>query len=181
MPIQIKGHEDKNKKYIGKDRIKYRVSIYDLKVYFRGHGCLYFQVFISKDGSENEIYYTSLFPSKIAFYLKFANNRGNSKTYTIPFVKLEQTGNELESVCKRFADEMIHQGSGLGQIVSRTIDADGLKSVQNIHVNVDNDDSNYDVLKRITSGDVVVYGSFGDNQPQYPIDWGDNFAVDVKD
>ena len=49
VPVQIKGHIDREQKYINKKRITYSVEIADLKVYFRDRGILYFEIFIVAD------------------------------------------------------------------------------------------------------------------------------------
>ena len=56
VPVQIKGHIDKEQKYINKTRITYSVKITDLKVYFRDRGILYFEIFMSEDGKRREIF-----------------------------------------------------------------------------------------------------------------------------
>ena len=52
VPVQIKGHVDRDKKYINKTGITYSVSIADLRVYFRDRGVMYFEIFMSEDGKK---------------------------------------------------------------------------------------------------------------------------------
>ena len=64
VPVQIKGHHDSDHKFIGRDRITFSVELEDLEAYATEKGVLYFQIFI--DGKNSEIFYVSLYPSKIA-------------------------------------------------------------------------------------------------------------------
>lgn len=179
IPVQVKGHVDKYDKYFGKDRIQYSVEIDDLNVYFRGNGCLYFQIFISEDGFKREIYYNSLYPSKIAYYLKFAAYKRRKKTYTINFVKLESDHKVLEELCKQFSREMIYMGCGRGQIVSRMINVNDLKEIKNIHFHPVGANSPYEAIQKFSTGDVVAYGSYEDTGVGYPIGWGDAFTASM--
>ncbi len=68
--VQIKGHIDdpaKNKsrkrEYLGRQRITYPVDLIDLQIYSKGGGAIYFEIFMSPDGKESEIFYASLYPS----------------------------------------------------------------------------------------------------------------------
>ena len=180
IPIQIKGHEDKKKSYFGKERISWPVDIDDLKVYFRGYGCLYFQIFVSEDGCESEIYYNSLFPSKIRYYLEFASRKKNKHTYNINFVRLDKNPYKLEVLCRQFATEMISQGSGRGQIVSRLIDVNDLRFVKNFSFKVVGAKNPYDALRMISSGDVVIHGSYEDDGIEYPVGIGDSFTAYMR-
>lgn len=67
VPVQIKGHNDEKKRYINKKRIRYKVELDDLRAYSTEKGVLYFQIFLCDN--QREIFYTSLFPSKILDYL----------------------------------------------------------------------------------------------------------------
>lgn len=177
IPIQVKGHEDSKKQHFGKDRVNMPVDIDDLEVDFRGNGCLYFQIFVSEDGVDSEIYYNSLFPSKIRFYLDFAKRKRNKKSYTIPFVRLKADTLELEMLCRQFATEMIHQGPGRGQIVSRTINVNDLKFVKNFSFNAVGARTPHEALQMVASGDVVVHGSYENGGIEYPVGMGDKFTV----
>lgn len=46
VPVQIKGHVDKNRKYIDEQKITYFVDLDDLEVYFQDRGVLFFEVFM---------------------------------------------------------------------------------------------------------------------------------------
>ncbi len=55
VPVQIKGHVDKNRKYIDEQKITYFVDLDDLEVYFQDRGVLFFEVFMTEDGKDREV------------------------------------------------------------------------------------------------------------------------------
>ncbi len=65
VPVQIKGHVYKNRKYIDEQKITYSVDLDDLEAYFQDRGVLFFEIFMSEDGKDREIFYVSLFPTKL--------------------------------------------------------------------------------------------------------------------
>lgn len=48
VPVQIKGHIDKNREYIGEHKITYSVDLENLEVYFQDRGVLFFEVFMEQ-------------------------------------------------------------------------------------------------------------------------------------
>lgn len=180
IPIQIKGHIDKDRKYMDEDRVKTSVSLDDLKVYYRKFGCLYFVMYMNEDGSDVEIFYSSLYPSKIKGYLDEAERKGNKDSFTIPFVKLSKDPKELYLLCKQFSFEIGKQGSGRGQIVPRTIEGKDLKQVKKITATTMGGATPFDLLKRIHTGDLVLYGTIDDSGVQFPLHF-DQMVASVKD
>ena len=169
VPVQIKGHVDKTRKFMDKERITCPVDLEDLTVYYRKLGCLYFVMFMTEDGSEVEIFYSSLYPSKIKLYLEEAKRKGNRSSITIPFLKLVKDSKELYLLCKQFSFEIRKQGSGLGQIVPRAINGSNIERIQRITATTIGGTLPYDLLKRINTGDTVLYGSVDNSGIQYPI------------
>lgn len=51
----MKGHVDKNRKYIDEQKITYFVDLDDLEVYFQDRGVLFFEVFMTEDGKDREV------------------------------------------------------------------------------------------------------------------------------
>ena len=51
------------------------------------------------------VFYSSLYPSRVADYLALAQSNGNSSTISIPFIKLDQQPEKLYIVAKQFDDE----------------------------------------------------------------------------
>lgn len=171
VSVQIKGHIDENEKYINKNRIKYQVDLEDLKVYFRDRGVLYFQIFMSND--KREIFYTSLFPSKIKTYLEMAKKKGNSKSINIPFTKIEKDPEKFYIIVKQYSNESRKQGFGVGQIVQKTIMRKDIEKVGSITASAVGVKDKYEFLKRLSSGDVCMYGTVEGGSFQIPIEWQD--------
>ena len=109
ISVQIKGHIDDKEEYIDKQHITYQVDIADLRVYSQKEGVVYFQVFFTSDRRKREIFYTSLYCSKIKSYLQQVNDGQKSKS--IAFTKLNKTGDALYSILKQFSKESKRQGS----------------------------------------------------------------------
>lgn len=179
VPVQIKGHVDKDRQHMGKERVTASVDLEDLRVYYRKTGCLYFVMYMTEDGSEVEIFYSSLYPSKIKSYLETAARKGNKESISIPFLKLAQDSRSLYLLCKQFSFEIQKQGSGRGQIVPRSIKGETLRQVKKITATTVGGKTPYDLLKRVNSGDVVFYGTIDNSGIQYPIQMN-QMAASVK-
>lgn len=172
VPVQIKGHYDLKNKYYGKETITYSVEIDDLKAYATEKGVLYFQIFII--GQKREIYYSSLYPSKIADYLERAKKKGNKKTFCIQFNRLKKTVDALYSIVKQFDFESKNQGSAYTPIVQNRIKSSEYKKLKEIHMNVFGAEDFVSALKRLASGDICIRGITNDDQYERPIEWHDH-------
>lgn len=169
VAIQVKGHIGKDCKIMAREYITSPVDLEDLRVYYKKFGCLYFVMYMNEDGTEVEIFYSSLYPSKIKKYLQLAERKGNKSSISIPFIKMKQDSKVLYNLCKQFSFEVRKQGSGYGQIVPRTITGDAFKQVKEIKATVIGGKNEYDLLKRINTGDTVLYGVIDDSNIEYPI------------
>lgn len=180
VPVQIKGHLDKNNKYLNNKKIKYRVSLDDLNKYFMDRGILYFQIFVSKDGKRKEVFYTSLYPTKIKAYLEKAKQKGNKKFIKIPFLKLEQSSKKLYEIVKQFSNESRKQGFGLGQIVQNTISFDDLDKIESLTATSVGATNEYEFFNSITNGDVCFYAKLKDNQIELPIEFKEELLFSIS-
>lgn len=170
IPVQVKGHVDNTgAKYKGKERITASVELEDLRNYYRRTGCLYFVIYMNDQGKDIEIFYSSLYPSKIKVYLDKANRKGNTNSISLPFLRLKKDCKELFLLCKQFSYEIRKQGSGLGQIVPKSIMGDDLLNVKKVTVTTVGARSPFDMLKSINTGDAVLYGSLDDSGVQFPL------------
>lgn len=92
MPVQIKG------KQLGslptKNKIKYDISIVDLKNYLSDGGVIFFVVYVTDKG-EKKIYYIGLTPLKIKTFL---NNTDNKKTKRIELKKFPDDINDKTTI-----------------------------------------------------------------------------------
>ena len=179
VPVQIKGHHDTKKRFYDKKRITYPVELDDLRAYAKEKGVLYFQIFV--DGkNRKEIYYSSLFPSKISDYLERAVGKSNVKSSNIPFIKLEGNADTLYVVAKQFSEEATKQGSAYNPLVVdriRSIDFDKLKKIS---LSVVGANDEYSALLRLSSGDVCLYGQMEDDKYPRPLQWVDESKFFVR-
>lgn len=171
VPVQIKGHIDGKGEYINKQYINYRVSLEDLEVYFRDRGVLYFQIFMSMDGRKREIFYVSLFPTKIKYYLEKAKKKGNKKDINISFSKLEKKAESFYAIVKQFSNESKKQGFGHEQLVQNAIKRADFNKIKEITASVVGAANEYEFLKRLGTGDVSFYAKFEGSSFSIPVEW----------
>lgn len=171
VPVQIKGHTDAKGNQIDKNKIKYKVAIDDLRAYATEKGVLYFHIFVY--GKRKEIFYASLFPSKVADYLEKANVRGNKKSLNIPFLRLDKDPKRLYYIVKQFDEEAKKQGSAYTPLVQDRIRTDELDKLKSINALVLGAEDSYSALLRLASGDVCLYGRTEEDKYDRPIEWVD--------
>ena len=178
VPVQIKGHNDAKNKKINRYRITHSVALGDLRAYATEKGVLYFQIFVSENKSE--IFYASLFPSKIADYLDAAEKKGNKGSINIPFTKLEKNPEKLYIVAKQFLSEATKQGSVYTPLVQDRIKIDDFNKINIFNLSVVGAANSYEALLRLSSGDVCIYGKTEGDKYFRPIEWSDEskFFVD---
>ena len=173
IPVQIKGHIDKEQKFITKDHITYPVDIDDLELYGTEKGVLYFQIFIN--GEEKEVFYSSLYPSKVADYLNIAKLSGNKTSISISFEKLEKNPDKLFVVAKQFNETALKQGSAFTPLVEDRIRINEFNKIKQINFSVVGYVGILDVLKRLSIGDICLFGKTDENEKYYrPIEWKEN-------
>ena len=178
VPVQIKGHNDPNNKYINRSKTDYSVRLSDLRAYATEKGVLYFQIFIN--GKQREIFYSSLYPSRILDYLELAKQRNNKVTISIPFRKLEKDPSKLYIIAKQFSQEAVKQGSAYTPIVQNRIRIDDLPNVKEIKMSVIGAKNPYDAFMRLSSGDVCLYGKTKDDKFERPIEWQENSVFSYR-
>ena len=171
VSVQIKGHNDPQHKFLNSEKISYPVELDDLKAYATEKGVLYFLIFL--DGNQREIFYASLYPSKIADYLEAAQKKGNSGTYNIPFLKLEKDAKKLYIIAKQFDDEAKKQGSAYTPLVQDRIRNDDFDKIKSITLTVVGAKDSYNALLRLSSGDICLYGKTDDDKYPRPMEWID--------
>lgn len=171
VPVQIKGHYDSTHEYCNKNRISYSVDVDDLRVYASEKGVLYFQIFVDKN--ESEIFYTSLYPSKIADYLDLVSKKKKQKTKKIPFVKLEKDPDKLFYIVKQFSDEAKKQGSAYTPLVQDRIRLNDFNKLTSLNLTVVGATDPISMLHRLSSGDICFYGKTKDDKYLRPLEWRD--------
>lgn len=178
VPVQIKGHYDPKHKYFGKKKIPYPVDIADLKAYSTEKGVLYFQVFV--DGrSKSEIYYSSLYPSKICDCLDRAQQRKITGTMNISFMRLEQTSEEIYIVAKQFSEESRVQGSSYSPLVIDRLKIDDFGKLKELKATIVGASDEYDAIRRMASGDVCLYGKTEEDKYYRPFEWKNQLRFEI--
>lgn len=172
IPVQIKGHSDPKHKYLNRDRITYSVALSDLEAYATEKGVLYFQIFLGEN--EREIFYASLYPSKIADYLDTAKKRRNTTALSIPFIKLEKTAEKMYTIVKQFHEEAKKQGSAYTPLVQDRIKVDDFDKLKSINLTVVGAKDPYSMLSRLSTGDVCLYGKTEGDKYSRPLEWIDS-------
>ena len=178
VPVQIKGHIDDKQRYINKDKITYAVALDDLRAYSTEKGVLYFHVFFCDE--QQEVFYTSLYPSRILDYLDKAEHRHNEKSINIPFSKLKKDPDNLYNVAKQFSEEGKKQGSAKTPLVQDRIKKEDFDKIEYIIFTAVGVSNPYEALMRLSSGDVCFYGKTSDDKYERPLEWQDGsiFYVD---
>ena len=183
--VQIKGHIDdpmknksRKKDYLGKQRITYPVKLTDLKVYSKDGGVIYFEIFMSSDGKESEIFYASLYPSILKKYIdekekKLAKKKTqpNDPSINIVFTRLEKNEKILYNIVKQFSIEREKQGTGEVALVRDMIMLKDIDKVQSISATAVGTDDGFGILKRLCAGDICCYGKTEGNPYERPIEW----------
>lgn len=172
VPVQIKGHIDETDRYMNNEKINYPVSLDDLNLYSTEKGVLYFQIFMND--IHREIFYCSLYPSKILDYLEKAKKRHNEKNINIPFLKLQKNPTELSYIVKQFSDESLKQGTVYTPLVQDRIRKEDFDKIKSINLSVVGAKNPYEAFLRLSSGDVCFYGKTDGDKYGRPLEWIDN-------
>lgn len=178
IPVQIKGHCDTDNQYVRKNTISYSVELDDLKAYATEKGVLYFQIFLVEDYAE--VFYASLYPSKIADYLDAAQKKGNKSHIKIRFTKLQPTASRIYEITKQFHDESSYQGSVFTPIVQDRIRTNDFDKIKILNLSVVGAKDEYSALRRLSTGDVCIYGKMEGDKYFRPLEGLDFSKFYVK-
>lgn len=180
IPVQIKGHYDKDKKEINRERIQFQVELNILENYYADRGVLYFRILLSDD--KREVFYNALYPSKIKTLLDEAKRKKNKKSINITLTKMKKTNDEIRNICLQFSYETRKQGSGLGQIVPKSVLLNELDKEHNLTAKGIGVGTPLELLKKISNGDVCFYTDKDNRDIWYPveIEVGTKFLLNRK-
>lgn len=179
IPVQVKGHIDKERKYMDKTRIKYLVDVRDMWNYYKQNGCLYFQIFMSEDGLERVIFYCSLYTSRLKEYLEEVGNKEEGD-FSIPFTRLKPDYRGFAALLAQFHYEATMLGSGLGQIVPRMIPSSQIGSVTHITATTYGGHTPDDLMRGLKRGDVVPYTPLQNTDIQVPVQMPKDWIASIK-
>lgn len=175
IPVQIKGRSKNNR--CGKNKIHFGVSLDDLKAYSSEKGVLYFIVKIDEKGG-SDIYYSSLFPSKILSYIKSARK----KNVSIVFNKMRKDAQTMYRIVSQFDFESRLQGSTDNPLVKNMILLDQYKQIKEIRFDAKNIRNPIlpELVRALSSGDICLYGFCSDDKYPRPIEWKDGIRVNIQ-
>ena len=166
IPVQIKGHIDEQCKEINKKNIQYPVELVVLKNYFNDRGVLYFRVIMSEN--KTEIFYNALYPSKIKMLLDEAVRKNNKNHINVVLTRMKKSPDEMRRICRQFSLETRKQGSGLGQIVPKSVKLEKLNTINKIQATAIATYNPLEFLQRVSNGDVCFYAE--KNDMWYPVE-----------
>ena len=173
IPVQIKGHYDSEEKYINKKKIYYSVDRADLELYATEKGVIYFQIFITD--TKDEVFYTLLYPSKLADYID-SMRKDSTASKSIPFLRASKDPNEFYSIVKQFNNEALIQGTAQTPLVEDRILISELSKVKEMKWSVVGAKSNFDILNRLATGDICLYGKTDGDKYFRPVQTTDEFV-----
>lgn len=178
IPVQIKGHYDENKKEINRNRIQFPVELSILKNYYADRGVLYFRVLLTNDKAE--VFYNALYPSKIKTLLEEAKRKKNKYSINVTLTKMKKTKDEIRNICLQFTYETRKQGSGLGQIVPKSVMLSKLDGKHGLTAKGIGIGTPLELLNKISNGDVCCYTDKDDKDIWYPVEVnaGTKFFID---
>lgn len=168
IPVQIKGHYDKNQRYIFKNRVKCQVSIDDLRLYGTEKCTIYFSIYFAdtKDGRKKEIFYKLITPAKVKEI--FLQCKRNQKMVTLCFNKFPH-GDDILKIIDQFIVESMNQGSIDNSTVINAIEENEFKDIDHVVVIKSTNISLSEYLKGLESGDFTLYGKREENLDPVPI------------
>ena len=143
----------------------------DMEVYVQDRGVLFFEVFMTEDGKDREIFYASLFPTKLKYYLEKAECKGNKKTIHVAFTKMETSPDAFYAIVKQFSNESKKQGFGHEQMVQNAIKYGDFSRVTSITASAIGVNNDIEFMKKIGDGDVSFYGTIEGSPFKVPLEW----------
>ncbi len=176
VPVQVKGHIDNKNERTAKF-IRRPVDLTDIRIYFRGHGVLYFQVLFDRDCKNAVIFYANLTPSKAKVYLDEAEKRKNKASIMVKFNRLKKNTDALYSALKQFDHDSNKQGRPIVEDTLRIEDADNVREISASIFGVRND---IEAMMKIADGEVALFGKVQGNPYEIPIELGPNYQFGAE-
>ena len=175
-PVQVKG---KTLKTCKKDRIKYPVSVSNLKQYRDDGGVLYFVVVITPN-KEKTIFYASLLPYAINNYVNVAHG----KTLSITLKKLPETDYDFENIVINFVNERKRQLIGKNGKNWTIEEVAELVGKDNIHMNFNFTCIGYDKrdpFSYLKDNEIYLYAGNKDGSLAFPVEHIQNIEMVVHE
>lgn len=161
VPVQIKG---KNKEdLLDSPKIGFPVEYKHLRNFYNDGGVFYIVVVISNDKERTSVFYNPLTTIKLKELLKNTEDKGPDQTKSITLQRLEGNDHEkLYKVLVQFGMDREKQGSGRGEIAKKAIDINMMNRVDSIVATSYLAETEIDIFKEISSGEISLYGHHAD-------------------
>lgn len=179
IPIQVKGHWDKDKKEINKKKIQFPITLEVLENYYSDRGVLYFKIVLTD--TKKAIFYSILYPSKIKGYLDEAARKKNKRQINVTLTKIEPKSEEILRICRQFTLESRKQGSGKGQIVPQSVCINDMTKYKTIKATAVDTYTPFELAQRLSVGDVCFYVQKDNSDIWFPVTDLQNIECFVKE
>lgn len=179
IPIQVKGHWDKDKKEINKKKIQFPITLEALENYYNDRGVLYFKIVLTD--TKKAIFYSILYPSKIKGYLDEAARKKNKHQINVTLIKIEPKSEEILRICRQFTLESRKQGSGRGQIVPQSVCINDMTKYKTIKATAVDTRTPLELAQRLSVGDVCFYVQKDNSDIWFPVTDMQNIEYFVKE
>lgn len=170
VPVQVKGKNAPN--LLKKQWISYETELKHLRNYYSDGGVFYIVVVISDDGRQSVIFYNALTTAKLNALLKGTENKKPDQHKSITLQRLQKNDEKiLYKNLFQFGFDKEKQGSGNGEIINKAINIDVIDKVDSIRVTSYIASDELEVLKKISTGELCLYGHRSDIDMWLPFDY----------
>lgn len=179
IPVQVKGKNDNS--LLKKQRISFPVEYKHLRNYYQDGGVFYVVVAISDDRRKTTIFYNALTTVKLNALLKKSENKKPDQTKNIVLEKLKTNDHPfLFKILTQFGYDREKQGSGNGEIIEKAINIDVIDKVDSIRVTSYIAENEADALKKVSTGELCLYGHRSDLDMWLPFDFEHQKGMQLK-
>ena len=179
IPVQVKGKNDES--LLKRERISFPVEYKHLRNYYGDGGVFYVVVVISDDRRKTTIFYDDLTTVKLSALLKKSEDKKPDQTKNIVLQKLKKNDDSLLfKVLVQFGFDREHQGSGNGEIIEKAININVLDKVDAIRVTSYLVTNEIEVLEKISTGELCLYGHRSDLDMWLPFDYEHQQEIQLK-
>lgn len=179
IPVQVKGKNDNS--LLKKSGISFPVEYKHLRNYCQDGGVFYIVVVISDDKRETTVFYTALTTVKLKVLLKKSEKKQPEQTKNIALKSLTKNDDsQLYKALAQFGYDREHQGSGNGEIIKKAININTISKVDTIQVKSYITSNEIEALKKISTGELCLYGHRTDIDMWLPFDYEQQQKIKLK-
>lgn len=165
VPVQVKGKECNS---LTKENITYPVSTVDMKNFLYDGGAIFFVVYISSDGNQRKIYYTTLSPVKLKLYLKESKKQ---KLKSLPFKAFPTENDRKATIFLNFFIDSKKQTSFATTGILSLEELEKKEAIQNLSLSVTGYGySQADIHKALFENEIYMYAEIKGSAIPIPID-----------